>query len=60
MRRRDHSDFTADDVDAEYLRVDTLGVTWVMRRTNQPWGRRSMLFRDPYGHLINVSSPATR
>jgi predicted enzyme related to lactoylglutathione lyase len=53
-------DFTTDDVDAEYSRVDTLGVTWVMRPTNQPWSRRSMLFRDPHGHLINVSSPATR
>jgi len=53
-------DFTAADVDAEYRRMDTLGVTWVMRPTNQPWGRRSMLFRDPHGHLINVSSTATR
>jgi predicted enzyme related to lactoylglutathione lyase len=53
-------DFTADDVDAEYLRIDALGVTWVMRPTTQPWGRRSMLFRDPHGHLINVSSAITR
>jgi predicted enzyme related to lactoylglutathione lyase len=53
-------DFTADDVDAEFLRVDALGVTWVMRPTNQPWSRRSMLLRDPHGHLINVSSPVTR
>ena len=52
-------DFTADDVDAEYSRVDALSVSWVMRPTNQPWGRRSMLFRDPHGHLINVSSPTT-
>jgi predicted enzyme related to lactoylglutathione lyase len=53
-------DFTADDVDAEYSRIDALGVGWVMRPTNQPWGRRSMLFRDPNGQLINVSSSATR
>ncbi len=52
-------DFTADDVDAEYLRIDALGATWVMRPTTQPWGRRSMLFRDPHGHLVNVSSPTT-
>ena len=51
-------DFTADDVDTEYLRINALGVTWVTRPTTQPWGRRSMLFRDPDGHLINVSSPA--
>jgi catechol 2,3-dioxygenase-like lactoylglutathione lyase family enzyme len=50
-------DFTADDI--EYLRIDALGATWVMRPTTQPWGRRSMLFRDPDGHLINVSSPTT-
>jgi predicted enzyme related to lactoylglutathione lyase len=53
-------DFTTDDVDAEYLRVDALGVAWVMRPTTQPWSRRSMLFRDPHGYLINVSSPTTR
>jgi predicted enzyme related to lactoylglutathione lyase len=52
-------DFTADDVDAEYLRIDALGATRVMPPTTQPWGRRSMLFRDPHGHLINVSSPST-
>ena len=53
-------DFTADDVDAEYRRIDAPGVAWVMRPTNQPWSRRSMLFRDPHGQLINVSSPVTR
>jgi uncharacterized glyoxalase superfamily protein PhnB len=53
-------DFTANDVDAEHLRIDALGVTWVMRPTTQPWGRGSMLFRDPGGHPINVSSSATR
>ncbi|HWF28631.1 MAG TPA: VOC family protein [Mycobacterium sp.] len=53
-------DFTADDVDAEYSRIEALGVSWVMRPTTQPWGRRSMVFRDPNGHLINVSSSTTR
>ena len=53
-------DFTADDVDLEHLRIADLGVTWVMPPTTQPWGRRSMLFRDPDGHLINVSSLAAR
>jgi catechol 2,3-dioxygenase-like lactoylglutathione lyase family enzyme len=52
-------DFTADDVDAEYARIQALGVSWVLRPTNQPWSRRSMLFRDPDGHLINVSSSTT-
>jgi uncharacterized glyoxalase superfamily protein PhnB len=49
-------DFAVDDIDAEYHRIDALGVDWVMHPTLQPWGRRSMLFRDPEGHLINVFS----
>ena len=49
-------DFAIDDVDAEYQRVDAMGVEWVMPPTTQPWGRRSMLFRDPEGHLVNVFS----
>jgi predicted enzyme related to lactoylglutathione lyase len=49
-------DFVADDVEAQYLRIQTLGVHWVMPPTTQPWGRRSMLFRDPEGHLVNVFS----
>jgi len=49
-------DFEVDDVDAEYKRIDALGVEWVLPPTTQPWGRRAMLFRDPEGHLINVCS----
>jgi catechol 2,3-dioxygenase-like lactoylglutathione lyase family enzyme len=49
-------DFEVDDVDAEYTRIDALGVEWVLPPTTQPWGRRAMLFRDPEGHLINVCS----
>jgi predicted enzyme related to lactoylglutathione lyase len=49
-------DFAVDDIDAEYARVDALGVHWVMRPTLQPWGRRAMTFRDPESHLINVFS----
>jgi predicted enzyme related to lactoylglutathione lyase len=52
-------DFTTEDVDAEYARIEALGVSWVTRPRTQPWSRRSMLFRDPYGHLINVSSSTT-
>jgi predicted enzyme related to lactoylglutathione lyase len=49
-------DFAVDDIDAEYARVDSLGVQWVMAPTLQPWGRRAMTFRDPESHLINVYS----
>jgi predicted enzyme related to lactoylglutathione lyase len=49
-------DFAADDVDAEYPRIAALGVEWVMPPTTQPWGNRSMIFRDPAGNLVNVFS----
>jgi predicted enzyme related to lactoylglutathione lyase len=49
-------DFVVEDVDAEYERIDGLGVEWVLPPTTQPWGRRSMIFRDPEGHLVNVCS----
>ena len=47
-------DFLVGDVDAEYPRIAVLGVDWVMPPTTQPWGNRSMMFRDPAGNLINV------
>ena len=53
-------DFLAYDVDAEYRRVAALGVGWVMPPTTQPWGNRSMIFRDPAGNLINVFSREAR
>jgi uncharacterized glyoxalase superfamily protein PhnB len=49
-------DFVVDDVDEAYERISDLGVEWVLPPTTQPWGKRSMLFRDPEGHLINVFS----
>jgi catechol 2,3-dioxygenase-like lactoylglutathione lyase family enzyme len=49
-------DFGVDDVDAEYARIAGLDVDWVMPPTTQPWGNRSMMFRDPAGNLINVFS----
>jgi uncharacterized glyoxalase superfamily protein PhnB len=47
-------DFAADDLDEEHDRITGLGVDWLMAPTLQPWGRRSMMLRDPEGHLINV------
>ena len=51
-------DFRAGDVDAEYERTSRLGLTWVMPPATQLWGCRTMIFRDPAGNLVNVSSPA--
>lgn len=61
-RRRDEVilDFLVDDVDAEYPRIAALGVEWVLPPATQPWGNRSMIFRDPAGNLVNVfSRPAS-
>jgi uncharacterized glyoxalase superfamily protein PhnB len=46
----------AGDVDAQYERIAALGVAWVMPPTTQPWGNRSMIFRDPGGNLVSVFS----
>ena len=61
-QRRDEVilDFLVDDVDAEYPRIAALGVEWVMRPATQPWGNRSMIFRDPAGNLIDVFSREAR
>ena len=49
-------DFMVGDADAEYGRIEALGVDWVLRPATQPWGRRSMVFKDPEGNLVNVFS----
>ena len=58
QQRRDEIilDFMADDVGAEYERIASMGVAWVMLPTTMPWGNRSMIFRDPEGNLLNVFS----
>ena len=58
QQRRDEVilDFEVPDVDAEYERIAGLGVTVVMPPKTQPWGSRSMIFRDPGGNLVNVFS----
>jgi len=48
------NDFEVDDVDATYARLTSLGVTWVMAPTDQPWGARSAMFRDPDGNVANL------
>jgi predicted enzyme related to lactoylglutathione lyase len=58
QQRRDEIilDFMADDIGAEYQRIASMGVAWVMLPTTMPWGNRSMIFRDPEGNLVNVFS----
>ena len=49
-------DFMVGDADVEYRRIEALGVDWVLRPATQPWGSRSMDFKDPEGYLVNVFS----
>jgi predicted enzyme related to lactoylglutathione lyase len=51
-------DFQVNDVDKERSRLQGLVREFVLEPANQPWGSRSMLFRDPDGNLINFFAPA--
>ena len=50
-------DFQVEDVDREYARLKGIVDRLILEPTNQPWGNRSMLFRDPDGNLINFFAP---
>ena len=50
-------DFRVEDVDRERERIRKLVKDVVLEPTNQPWGNRSMLFRDPDGNLVNFFAP---
>ena len=55
-------EFRVADVDQEYRRLKPLVKIWVKPPTTQPWGTRSVYFRDPDGSLIDFYTPppATR
>jgi uncharacterized glyoxalase superfamily protein PhnB len=46
-------EFRVDDIDAEYARLQGVVKTWVKGPTTQPWGTRSIYFRDPDGNLVD-------
>ena len=50
-------EFQVADVDAEYRRLQPLVKTWVKPPTTQPWGTRSIYFRDPDGNLVDFFRP---
>ena len=52
-------DFEVEDVDQEHSRLRRCIPDFVLCPTDQPWGCRSMLFRDPDGNLINFFSHVT-
>lgn len=48
-----------DNVDAEFARLKTFVKAFVQEPTTQPWGNRSLLFRDPDDNLINLFTPVS-
>lgn len=50
-------EFQVADVDKEFVRLQTLVKTWVKPPTTQPWGTRSIYFRDPDGNLVDFYTP---
>ncbi len=50
-------DFEVEDVDKERARISHAVKQFVLDPKDQPWGNRSMLFRDPDGNLVNFFAP---
>ena len=50
-------EFRVEDVDKEFERLAGVVKEFELKPTTQPWGNRSMLFRDPDGNLINFFAP---
>jgi catechol 2,3-dioxygenase-like lactoylglutathione lyase family enzyme len=50
-------EFQVANADQEYRRLRSIVQTWVKPPTSQPWGTRSIYFRDPDGNLVDFYSP---
>jgi predicted enzyme related to lactoylglutathione lyase len=46
-------EFEVDDVDNEFERLKAMSAPIVKPPTTQPWGLRSVWFRDPDANLVN-------
>jgi catechol 2,3-dioxygenase-like lactoylglutathione lyase family enzyme len=51
-------EFRVGNVDEEYARLHPVVKSWVKGPTTQPWGTRSIYFRDPDGNLVDFFTPA--
>jgi catechol 2,3-dioxygenase-like lactoylglutathione lyase family enzyme len=49
--------FEVKDVDAEYDRLKTFDIDFIMLPTTHPWGCRSFWFKDPDGNIIDFFLP---
>ena len=52
-------EFRVQDADEEYRKLQAMAADIEQAPTTQPWGNRSLLFRDPDGNLINFFTPVT-
>lgn len=52
-------EFQVPDVDVAYENLKSVVSEFVQQPTTQPWGNRSVLFRDPDGNLLNLFAPVT-
>ncbi len=52
-------EFRVGDVDQEYAKLREFVKTWVKPPTTQPWGTRSVYFRDPDGNLVDFFTPGS-
>jgi catechol 2,3-dioxygenase-like lactoylglutathione lyase family enzyme len=52
-------EFRVDDVDDAYRKLESQLTDVVQRPTTQPWGNRSLLFRDPDANLVNLFTPVS-
>jgi catechol 2,3-dioxygenase-like lactoylglutathione lyase family enzyme len=52
-------EFRVEDVDREYENLRRYDFQFVNEPTTQPWGNRSLLFKDPDGNLVNFFTPVT-
>jgi catechol 2,3-dioxygenase-like lactoylglutathione lyase family enzyme len=50
-------EFRVADVDQQYRRLQSAVKTWVKPPSTQPWGTRSIYFRDPDGNLVDFYTP---
>jgi len=52
--------FVVQDVDAEYERLKTRGIEFIMLPRTHPWGARSFWFRDPDGNIVDFFAKLPR
>lgn len=53
-------EFEVENVDEEFDRLRSMNVSIVKMPTTQPWGRRSVWFRDPDGNIVNFYQDLSR